>query len=299
MNSQTLTNNWNNLVITDEMLAQARRDRLALIANNRPRLEEEFGIELSDYDVTKILKAEKEISFCTDCKGLPCKKKIGFENLIPIIKKSPNKSIDISYRHCKYTIIKHKVSRMQRVWQSSQIPKLYQGKYFSDYTIDSNNSYAVAAAKKFVIAPNRGIYFFGNSGTGKTYLAAIIAQMILDRKSILFADVPSFLDELRDSIQNEHGDKLNAKVKTLQKADVLFLDDLGTEKVSEWALERLYIIINNLYNEGKPVVITSNYSLTELYNHYGKNIFAERITSRINQICDLIRLHGKDRRNRD
>lgn len=287
-----------------EMLIKAAEQRIAKIENNRERIAVEYGYEIyeiADATVLEVLEAEKGIEECRNCKGLPCKKKYGFKNCTPLIKSNYPNDISVSNEYCKYTIAKYKVSRNRRTIKSSQIPRIYAGKTFADYVIDDYNKIAVAVSKKFSTSLNKGLYIHGESGVGKTYLASITAQQILanfdNEYSIIFADVPSLMNELRSSFnQAETNDEIDAKMKLIQSADILFLDDIGTERISEWTLERLYMMINSRYNNGGKLFVTSNYSLNDLYIKYGKNKIAERITSRINQSCNIISIKGEDRR---
>ncbi len=72
---------------------------------------------------------------------------------------------------------------------------------------------------------------------------------------------------------------------------VLFLDDIGTEKTTDWAQQTLYTVIDHRYREVLQTVITSNLSLNELSDKTG-----DRITSRIAEMCVVIELKGQDRR---
>jgi DNA replication protein DnaC len=72
----------------------------------------------------------------------------------------------------------------------------------------------------------------------------------------------------------------------------LCFDDLGVEKTSEWALQTLYLIINQRYENIRTTIITSNFDLDELADKLGD----DRITSRIRGMCKIIKLSGADRR---
>ncbi len=80
-------------------------------------------------------------------------------------------------------------------------------------------------------------------------------------------------------------------IEKVQQYKILFLDDLGTEKTTEWALQTIYSIIDYRYREMLQTVITSNLSLNNLSDRT-----SDRITSRIAEMCKVIELKGKDRR---
>lgn len=104
---------------------------------------------------------------------------------------------------------------------------------------------------------DRWLIYSGQVGVGKTHLAAAIANDLVDRfVRVKFVVLPELLDEIRDSYGNESS--INP-VADLYHADVVIIDDLGAHKVTEWATEEIYKIINNLYNLKRAVVITTNF----------------------------------------
>ncbi|MGI5824839.1 MAG: ATP-binding protein [Bacillota bacterium] len=127
----------------------------------------------------------------------------------------------------------------------------------------------------------QGLMFQGQVGSGKTHLAAAIAnQLISNNKQILFLVVPDFLDEIRMSYGN-YGEfnELNLMNKA-KNTEVLILDDLGAHNFSEWTKNKLFSLINHRINSELPMIITTNLDLNEL-----KDILGERIISRIVAGC--------------
>ena len=72
----------------------------------------------------------------------------------------------------------------------------------------------------------------------------------------------------------------------------LVLDDLGAEKSSDWATQILYLIINERYENMRPIIITSNLTIKAL----GTKMGDDRLSSRINGMCEIILMDGPDRR---
>ena len=77
----------------------------------------------------------------------------------------------------------------------------------------------------------------------------------------------------------------------MKNEGILFLDDIGAEKPSDWVMETFYLIINKRYNEKLPIVFTSNLSIEQL-----AQTISDRIASRVVETCDIYELVGKDRR---
>src|SRR5215210_620787 len=138
----------------------------------------------------------------------------------------------------------------------------------------------------------KGLYFCGGVGTGKTHLAVAVMNELIRRKRVpsLFVTVPELLDNLRETY-NKPGRNLDEWMDAVQNADFLVLDDLGSERATEWVRERIFVIVNHRYREALPTVFTSNIGPKDLAEQLG-----ERTASRIIAMCDWIQLEGEDYR---
>jgi DNA replication protein DnaC len=138
----------------------------------------------------------------------------------------------------------------------------------------------------------RGLYFCGGIGTGKTHLAVAVMNELMRKKRVpsLFVTVPELLDNLRETY-NKPGRNLDEWMDAVQNADFLVLDDLGSERATEWVRERIFVIVNHRYREALPTVFTSNTGPKDLAEKLG-----ERTASRIIAMCDWIALEGEDYR---
>ena len=105
---------------------------------------------------------------------------------------------------------------------------------------------------------NKGLFVTWAYGAGKTYLASCIAnEIIKDEKSVIFGTLIQLLDLIRNSYSDsEVSDK--DYLNLYSSVDLLVIDDLGKEKPTEWVLEKLFLIVNNRYNNYLPIVITTN-----------------------------------------
>jgi DNA replication protein DnaC len=138
----------------------------------------------------------------------------------------------------------------------------------------------------------RGLYFCGGVGTGKTHLAVAVMNELIRRKRVpsLFVTVPELLDNLRETY-NKPGRNLDEWMDAVQNADFLVLDDLGSERPTEWVRERIFVMVNYRYREALPTVFTSNIGPKDLAQQLG-----ERTASRIIAMCEWIALEGEDYR---
>lgn len=150
---------------------------------------------------------------------------------------------------------------------------------------------ALMAAKEFVGRCMRepyglGLLFTGTVGTGKTYLAAAIANALMEKEfQVLFLVVPDLLDELRATYDRRTETTELDLLDTARGIPILILDDLGAHNYTEWTRNRLYSIVNYRLNQQLPTVITSNLSLQEMEEFLG-----DRTTSRLLQMTRVFRL---------
>ena len=138
----------------------------------------------------------------------------------------------------------------------------------------------------------KGLYFCGGVGTGKTHLAVAVMNELIRKKRTpsLFVTVPELLDNLRETY-NKPGRNLDEWMDAVQNAEFLVLDDLGSERTTEWVRERIFVIVNHRYRDALPTVFTSNIGPKDLAEQLG-----ERTASRIIAMCDWIALEGDDYR---
>ena len=278
-------------------LAAFKNETIAKLAPKYP--EAKFG----DLFIMNYRAMVRECAPCAECTGYPCAKKVE----AGIIKKVEYDfgigDLAVTGRLCKYRISHDNKIRAQKMFSNSRIPKKYVGKTFKDYEVTADNENAVNAAHYILNEEPKSLYFFGESGTGKTFLVSIIAQELLKRgQSVIFSDVPSLFNKLRTSFAKNSKVDIEDMMATLEEADVLILDDLGTELVTEWATGQLYDLINARYNERRQVLITSNYTLGELEERLNNprdakpDVMGSRISSRLMEMCGRVHLKGKDYR---
>lgn len=137
----------------------------------------------------------------------------------------------------------------------------------------------------------RGLYLCGGYGSGKTHLAAGAAQRLISRGvPTFFHTVPELLDRLRPSAGSASDDR-EAWMSAAMDAELLVLDDLGAENPTEWANERIFVIVNHRYRRDLPTIYTSNVRPNGLVARVG-----ERTRSRIIETSGFVLMDGPDHR---
>lgn len=147
---------------------------------------------------------------------------------------------------------------------------------------------AYAASAAFARDPHGWLFLHGNVGVGKTHLATSIATYAMENQktSVLFAVVPDLLDHLRAAFHPDHGVDYDERFSSIRNAQLLVLDDLGTENTTPWAREKLYQIFNHRYNEQLPTVVTSNQDFKKIDERVLSRLLDTRLTTYIHIDAD-------------
>ena len=147
----------------------------------------------------------------------------------------------------------------------------------------------------------KGAYLYGNMGTGKTYLATCAANYITrSGKKAAFIHCPSFFDRLASSY---HTGEYRIEAERCRFADLLVMDDIGAEAVSERGRMVMLSILDARMQNHRMTWFTSNDDYEMLRNHLrytssGEDTAAaDRIIERIRALASPIYLSGDDRRS--
>lgn len=280
---------------------QWQAKRKARLEKLKPEYCAKYGAaSLTDSEFATLETAELRLKECEHCNGFACNK------------------VTEKYRRPQISAIDGRLkveSALCDVWFNAAgkkqclkagLPMKYATRSFEDYKVTADNKEAVRLAKWFVSQPrDKGLYLYGGAGTGKTFLAALITrEYVLQMKSAIFGDVPQLLNDLKKTF-NDPSLSSEQILDRYCRCKLLVLDDIGAGQITDWAVEIIYRIINSRYNDERLTVVTSNYDLDGLAqrlivrDRQGKvvdDFSAERIVSRLKEMCYQAFLGTKDRR---
>lgn len=170
---------------------------------------------------------------------------------------------------------------------------------FSAFVQRSENARILKICRRYaehfdvMLMKNQGLLFYGDVGTGKTYAAACIANYLLERRVPVV--MTSFV-KLMDSMMGFQTDD-SKLIDRLNKAKLLVIDDLGAERGTDTALEKVYNIVDSRYRARKPVILTTNLSIEEMKDAVDRRY--ARIYDRIFEMCYPMRFSGISWRKRE
>lgn len=147
------------------------------------------------------------------------------------------------------------------------------------------------------VMQGKGAYIHGDVGTGKTHLASAIARELVSRGAkVRFTSTWKILDELK--LAMKYGTDPLYKMEVVR---VLILDDFGKEAPTDYALERLFALVDERCARMLPTIVTTQYRpsmLVERLARKGDPDTAKAIVSRLRQDSFVVELTGMDRRLR-
>ncbi|HER0460066.1 TPA: ATP-binding protein [Streptococcus pyogenes] len=190
-----------------------------------------------------------------------------------------------------------KISSLKRDCFSSPNQHQYT---FEKFLNEKGQAYKVAYnyAKSFeqMKEDNVGLLFYGDVGSGKTYLACSIANELIERNQVKvkIMNLSEVINQIQKSAFKVDSNEI---ISNLSNIPLLILDDLGIERDTSYAREQVYNIINSRYLKGRPTIFTTNLSL-EIIQDPNIDLEYQRIYSRILEMTIPVKVTGEDFRRK-
>ncbi len=196
-----------------------------------------------------------------------------------------------------------KIMKINMIYNRSGINKKYQWKRLNDFKSVSKQAEEAKNAAYDIVRQfpdvRKGLYLWGNAGTGKTLLASIILTEIIIRRAVegRFISISrNFFKSIQETFHEgseTYGESARIE-KELADVDILVIDDFGIQKDTEWKQETLYDLVDARYEAEKFTIFTSNTNPHKAL----KDLSQGRILSRIKEMCRIIEISGDDYRDK-
>ena len=173
---------------------------------------------------------------------------------------------------CQCSIEAVERKRLERLSRYCQLPAKTENKTFETFEARDKETLEAIALSKSIARGDGGIIFLtllSDTGRGKSHLAIAICREWLSRgQPAMYVYVPELMDDLRSSYKKDEssGEAYSQLLDRVCEVPLLVLDDLGTEKKSDWVCEKLQTIIDHRSRSALPLVVTTNKHLDKLPN---------------------------------
>ena len=172
-----------------------------------------------------------------------------------------------------------------------------QDRYLHDYTFANDKGYnpEISKAREYVAQWSEmkksciGLLLWGDVGTGKTFIAACIANALIEQGvPVLMTNFSKILNQLSAMFNEDR----NKYIESMNGYSLLIIDDLGIERNSEFSLEQVFNVIDSRYRSKKPLIVTTNLTLDEL--KHPKSLAHARIYDRILERCVPLKVNNQN-----
>jgi len=192
-------------------------------------------------------------------------------------------------------IKKEKIKRLFE--ENSLINKDLQKATLDNYTpTNQETQRALEIVKRYIEAFNleepRNLLFYGNYGTGKSHLSASIIKALMEKEyTSTFISMPKLHSTIKNTY-NKNSERTESEImQALEEVDLLVLDDIGAESDTDWAIQKLFEILDS--RMGKHTIFTTNLNQEQLRKH-----LKDRNYSRIMHNTFEVKMTGQDYRLR-
>lgn len=206
-------------------------------------------------------------------------------------------------KDCACRNVRIRMQRIKNIYARSGIEKKFRWKFLGDFDIKNKlaNDAKVEAFNIVKNFPNvkKGLYLWGNPGTGKTLLSTIMLTELICRHAISgrFIKISrNFLGLLKDTF-NTASDNYGQSGKIereLQEVDILVVDDFGVQRETPWEQETIYNLVDARYENEKFTIFTSNNNPAKTLQGLSEG----RVLSRLKEMCRIMELSGEDLREK-
>lgn len=184
----------------------------------------------------------------------------------------------------------------KKEYENSQLGKMLKDADFDNFYLEFyEDRETVEEAKKAALDfcgnfDNVGynLFFYGQTGLGKTFLSSIIAKKLLDMgKTVIYERATAMFSLYDDYKFKDYS--LKDKVERIYNCDLLVIDDLGSEFVTKNSVAFLFDLINDRLINNKKVIINTNLDISQFSESY-----TVRLTSRIYESFKIFGFKGND-----
>lgn len=175
--------------------------------------------------------------------------------------------------------------RIEAMKKASLMDAKFRDAVFSNFETTEHNQKNLKLCNRYcdtfskMVENNQGLLFWGKVGTGKSYAAACIANELLNKRiPVVMTSFVKLLEVIQQGTEKE-----TELIHKLESAKLVIFDDLGAERNTDYALEKVYNIVDSRYRSRLPMLLTTNLTVQEMMEE--SDIRYKRIYDRIFEVC--------------
>lgn len=185
------------------------------------------------------------------------------------------------------------MERVKALRKTSLMDTKFTNARFSSFIVNEYNEKNLRLCKRYasgfkeMLSKNQGLLMWGDVGTGKSFSAACIANFLMDNKyPVIMTSFVKLLETFRknDGAESEF-------YAAIRRVPLVIFDDLGTERDTSFAIEKIYNIVDTRYRSGLPMIVTTNLSLQDMMEE--TDIRYKRIFDRVCEACFPMQFTGQ------
>ena len=184
------------------------------------------------------------------------------------------------------------MEKIQRLRNASLLDEKLRGATFDAFKVTKYNERNLKLCRRYamkfdqMVEKDQGLIFWGSVGTGKSFAAACIANYLLDRKvPVVMTSFVKLLDVFQSGRDEE-----TSILNRLGYAKLVIFDDLGAERGTDFALEKVYNIVDSRYRKNLPMILTTNLTIEEMKSEVDMRY--RRIYDRVFETCYPMQFTG-------
>jgi len=209
-------------------------------------------------------------------------------------------------------------TRPERALAAAQIPPRYRNCAFTNFDLrpergERNESLwnalnvVQAYLREYPLVDGKGLLLMGGTGVGKTHLIVALLKGLIEKGAEgLFVDYQELLKRIQSSYDPAALTAEHRVVRPVLETEVAVIDDLGSNRITDWVEDTINYLLNRRYNEKKPTLITANLKDERMTGAAGERVthatFEERlgarVSSRLREMCRLVEIVAPDYRLR-
>ena len=214
---------------------------------------------------------------------------------------------DVGFRIQEQKKKEHYREMISQFYSQNYISKRLKDYNFKNFKVTDVNKKEVEIAEDYTKKcienkQENGLIITGNSGVGKTHLVASISNKLIEKdKLVLMGRLTSLLDMIKETFKDNSKSE-NELIELFSNVDMVVIDDLGTEKISSWALDKLYTIIENRNENKLPIIITTKFDKEGLLHRFKQSNdkeLSDAIIQKLYQMCYGIELKRYDENQKE